>query len=382
MTKRALLVSNGVSEDLIAAAVARYLRGGGVDVTAYPLVGSGAYPEDVPLLAPRLELPSGGFSFRAGLRGLRADLGAGILGLWFAQRRTLHAQRGRMDLVVAVGDTYCLYMAGAAAPHVAFVATADSARISPFGGLARVSLRRFASRVFARDPETADALLGMGCRAESVGTAMMDHVHTTGETFGLAGDIPVVTLLPGSRRDAPDNAGLLGQMAGAVAQDVPDARFLMAVAPSVSLDLVRARVAATQAPMVFTPLFADALHRAALVVGLAGTANEQAAGLGKPVVAFPGSSAQFGPHFLRAQHRLLGEALVPATTWREAAAATVRLLHDPQERRRRGEVGRQRIGPPGATQRIASGLLEMLRNDATGSTHADRRPTGVSSPVH
>jgi hypothetical protein len=211
---------------------------------------------------------------------------------------------------------------------------------------------------------------------------MMDHVHTTGETFGLAGDIPVVTLLPGSRRDAPDNAGLLGQMAGAVAQDVPDARFLMAVAPSVSLDLVRARVAATQAPIVFTPLFADALHRAGVVVGLAGTANEQAAGLGKPVVAFPGSSAQFGPHFLRAQHRLLGEALVPATTWRDAAAATVRLLQDPQERRRRGEVGRQRIGPPGATQRIANGLLEMLRNDATGSTHADRRPTRVSSPGH
>jgi len=211
---------------------------------------------------------------------------------------------------------------------------------------------------------------------------MMDHVHTTGETFGLAGDTPVVTLLPGSRGDAPDNAGLLGQMVGAVAQDVPDARFLMAVAPGVSLDLVRARVAATHAPMVFTLLFADALHRAGVVVGLAGTANEQAAGLGKPVVAFPGSSAQFGPHFLRAQHRLLGEALVPATTWREAAAATVRLLQDPQERRRRGEVGRQRIGPPGATQRIASGLLEMLRNDATGSTHADRRPTGVSSPVH
>lgn len=381
MTKRTLLVSNGVSEDLIAATLARHLRAGGVDVTAYPLVGPGAYPEDIPLLDPRLELPSGGFSFRAGLRGLRADLATGIVGLWFGQRRTLRAQRGRFDLVVAIGDTYCLYMAGAASPRVALVATADSVRISPFGSLARISLRRFAGRVFTRDPDTADALVGMGCRAASVGTAMMDQLQGTGETFGLDATTPVVTLLPGSRRDAPDNAALLADAATAVAQEIPETRFLMALAPGVSADLARARVAAAKAPIVLTPLFADAVSRANVVIGLAGTANEQAAGLGKPVVAFPGNGTQFGPHFLRAQHRLLGEALVPAATWRAAATAVVGLLRDPEERRRRGQIGRQRMGVPGATERVVTGLLEILSILPDGSTHADRSSQAASSPA-
>jgi hypothetical protein len=376
--RRVLLVSNGLSEDLIAGALAHRLRAEGVEVTAYPLVGLGAYPPDVALLDPRRELPSGGFSFRAGLRGLTADLAAGIGGLWLAQRRTLRAQRGRFDLVVAVGDTYCLAMAAAASRRVAFVATADSVRISPFGRLAALSARRFADRVFARDPETADALAAMGCRAEPVGAAMLDRLAPTGETFGLDPQTDVVTLLPGSRRDALHNAALLAQTAAAVQREAPEVRFLMALAPAVPADGVAAQVAQAGVSIALTPLFADALVRAAVVVGLAGTANEQAAGLGKPVVAFPGRSAQFGPQFLDAQHRLLGDALVPVPTPRAAAGAVLALLRDPADRRRRGEIGRQRMGPPGATGRIAAGLLDMLGITPAGPAPDDRTARAAS----
>jgi len=376
--KRVLLVSNGVGEDLIAGALARDLASRGVAVTAFPLVGLGAYPADVPLLDPRRELHSGGFSFRAGLRGLQGDLAGGILGLWSAQRRTLRAQRGRFDLVVAIGDTYCLYMAGAASRRVTLVATADSVRIGSFGNVARWWLRRFADRVFTRDADTADTLAAMGCQTESVGTAMLDQLQCTGETFGLDPTTPVVTLLPGSRRDAPDNAALLADAATAVAQEIPETRFLMALAPSVSADLVRARVAAAKASIVLTPLLADAVSRASVVMGLAGTANEQAAGLGKPVVAFPGNGAQFGPHFLKAQHRLLGEALLPTATWRAAATAVVGLLRDHEERRRRGQIGRQRMGLPGATQRILTRLLEILSILPDDSTVVVQRPSSVT----
>jgi hypothetical protein len=361
---RALLVSNGLSEDLIVGIIARGLQAEGVAVTAYPLVGLGAHPPDIPLLDPRRDLPSAGFSFRAGLRGLGADLVGGIVGLWFGQRRTLHAQRGRYDTVIAVGDTYCLYMAGAASSHVTFVATADSANISPFGFLPRVALRRFAGRIFTRDPETAEALRAMGCRAECVGVVMLDQLQTTGETFGLDRATPVVVLLPGSRRDAPDNAALLAATAEAISRGAPDVRFLMPIAFSVSSDDVRARIRTTGASITLTPLFADALARADVVIGLAGTANEQAAGLGKPVVAFPGHGAQFGPSFLSTQHRLLGDALQPVANAPAAAAAAVALLRDPEERRRRGEIGRRRMGPPGATRRLVTALLALLEPGA------------------
>lgn len=366
--RRALFVSNGIGEDLIAARIIASL--GAADaalgtegaVTAYPLVGTGAYPPHISLLDPRRALPSGGFSFRAGLRGLGADLAAGIVGLSIQQRRTLARQRGRHSLVVAVGDAYCLWMAGQASSRVAFVSTAESVRIAPFGPLARAVMRRYARRIFARDPDSAEALAAHGLPAVAAGNVIMDLLQTTDERFGLPVETAVVTLLPGSRRDAPRNAAMLARAAEAVTGEIPDVRFLLPLAPTVSADEVARNLGASAARIHVTRAFADAVTRASVIIGLAGTANEQAAGLGRPVVGFPGPGTQFGRAFLSGQHRLLGDALVPARDWRDAAAAVVRLLRDPDERARRGAVGRARMGPPGGAQRIAGALLEMIQN--------------------
>lgn len=352
-----LFVSNGYAEDLIAAEIIRHLPP--AEVVAYPLVGTGAYPPGVRLLDPRRSLPSAGFAFRAGLRGLGADLRAGVIRLWFAQRAALARRRDRHDLVVAVGDTYCLWMASTASRRVAFVSTADSVRITPFGPLAMVGLRRFARRIFARDRETAAALQRHGLPAECLGNVMMDLVRASGTVFPVPPEAPVVTLLPGSRHDAPENAAALARAAGAIAAAVPGVRFLLVLAPTVPEEAVRARLGAAPAIHV-TTAFADAVERAALVMGFAGTAHEQAAGLGRPVVAFPSRGPQFSPPFLTAQARLLGDALVATRNWQEAAAAAVRLLRDPAERLRRGAAGREVMGPPGAAARIAAALAQMV----------------------
>lgn len=375
MSRRVLLVSNGVSEDLIAARLAEVLVAAGVAVTAYPLVGMGAHPQPLPFLEPRKTLPSGGFSFRAGFRDLPADLAAGIIRLWLAQRRTLKQQRGRYDLVVAVGDTYCLWMAAAAAPRVAFLATADSVHIAPHGPLAHWVLRRYARCIFARDTNTARTLAARGLPAVAAGAFAMDLLRPEGATFELPAGAPVVTLLPGSRRDAVANATLLARAAEAIAAARGDVGFLLALAPSVAAPVLIQALLAIEgsthpspdlvvvggARLRLTTAFADALARATVVIGLAGTANEQAAGMGLPVVAFPGPGAQFGPAFLAMQHRLLGDAVVSTSSWQEAAQAVLRLLGDPDERARRGAVGRARMGPPGGTRRIAQALLAMLQ---------------------
>ncbi len=380
MMCRVLLVSNGVGEDLIAASLAGALEPAGVTIGAYPLVGIGAYPAHVALLNPRQALPSGGFSLRSDFRDLWTDLAAGMLPLWRGQRRTLVSQRGRHDLVVAIGDIYCLWMAAAASPRVAFLATADSVHIAPVGRVARWMLRRHARRIFARDPETAAALNRHGLRAIAPGLVTMDHIRTTGESFGVPATAPVVALLPGSRRDAIENAVLLARAAAAIAAARRDVGFIMALAPSIPADEVANRLLAADASpspsggtvtlgdarLHLTTAFVDALARASVVIGLAGTANEQAAWMGRPVVAFPGPGAQFGRRFLRMQHRLLGAALVPTRSWEEAAAATIRLLGDAVEREQRGAAGRARMGPPGGTMRIAQALLEMLAESGRG----------------
>ncbi len=132
-------------------------------------------------------------------------------------------------------------------------------------------------------------------------------------------------------------------------------------------DTRRFRLDAGAAPVevtVTTEHFADALARAAVVLGMGGAAHEQAAGLGKPVVAFPGAGPQFTARFLQEQKKLLGDALVAAATPEEAAQAVASLLRDPAERARRGRVGQERQGGPGGAARIAAYLLDRLGSPA------------------
>ncbi len=372
--RRLLVVSNGYAEDLEVAQVIRALPPREVAVAAYPLVGLGrAYPSGVSLLDPRREFPSGGFGARAGWAAFWSDLWNGWAAHWAAQRRTLRAQRGRVDLVVAAGDVYCLWMASAAGSPTVYLALPKSEYIGAHTILELWVLRRVACQVFTRDEVTAAALRQRGIPAQYLGFTLMDTLVTTGETFGLPPDRPVLTLLPGSKPAALENLILLLRTAAAASRGAA-AAVLIAWAPNLSRDDLRARIEASGGrwtgpdrfrfdsieATVTSEHFADALARATVVIGMAGGAHEQAAGLGKPVIAFPGTGPQFTARFLEEQKRLLGDALVVAAGVDEAAGAAAGLLADPVERERRGRIGRERQGGPGGAARIARYLLERL----------------------
>jgi len=376
---RILVVSNGYGEDVGAAEVIRALPLHDVEVSVYPLVGLGhLYPAGIRLLDPRRNFPSRGFGLRAGwgtLRTLREDLSSGWLGFWRAQRRSLRTQRGHADLVVAVGDVYCLAMASLARRPVVFLAAPKSEHIAPHTPLELWMIRRLACQVFTRDEVTAAALRRRGVRAEFLGFWVMDALQFTGEDFGLAPARPVITILPGSKPPAFDNLGALLRATNAAARLVtaPPA-VILAWSPQLSTDRLAEVVTASGgvwlAPrrfrfeeievMVVTDRYGDALRRATAVLGMAGAAHEQAAGLGKPVVAFPGSGPQFTPSFLEEQQRLLGDALVATSDWAEAGRALAALLGDQGERERRGRIGRERQGGVGAAAAIARYLLDRL----------------------
>ncbi len=352
---RLLLVSNGYGEDLIAAEIARQVRG--AEMVAYPLVGLGdAYPPEIIRLDPRRTFRSGGFALRTGMRGLGADLRSGLFRFWLSQRRTLRAQRGRVALSLVVGDPYALAMARLAGAEAVLVATADSVTIRPYGRV-NLSLVRRARLVLTRDAASMEALRRHGINASYLGLTSLDYLRFMGTDFGLALQEEVVTVLPGSRGDAVANAALLTRVARRIVEARPGTRFLMPLASTVDQEAVRRAI---DAPIILTDAFADAVNRAAVILGLAGTANEQAAALGKPVVAFPGPGVQFTPRFLADQKRLLGEALVAAASPEEAGDAVVRLLAHPEERQRRGRAGTERLGGPGATKRIAALLGQFL----------------------
>ncbi|KAK4531925.1 hypothetical protein CCYA_CCYA10G2782 [Cyanidiococcus yangmingshanensis] len=117
--------------------------------------------------------------------------------------------------------------------------------------------------------------------------------------------------------------------------------------------------------------FAACLHRAAVVFACAGTATEQAVGVGKPVITSPGAGPQFNRSFWEAQSRLLGPNIILADPSREhpdaVSQALVHLcqaLQDTQHRQALVLSWRQQaeavMGHAGAADYIARSVFERL----------------------
>jgi len=380
---RVLLVSNGAGEDSIAAEVAR--RVGGVDLEALPLVGQGvAYQGLAEVVGPRRTMPSGGLIPEA-LANLGRDLAGGLAGLVFRQLAWMWRARRRYRLVVAVGDLWPVVLVGLAGLRpILFVGTAKSDYHHAYSSLEAALLRVFGVLALVRDEPTAEHLRRRGVRAAWVGNAMMDGLEPTGADLGVAPDQTCLALLPGSREGTYTALPrMLEAYALLVRELQPAPRALVGLAPTVDLQrlgqgcagwtmvptgLEAGAVAELRGPapavMLVQRAFADVLQRSVVAFGLAGTAHEQAAGLGLPVVAFEsGGEARLGWYRGR-QKGLLGQALSVVEDDPAAVAGELRrLLEDPAERARRGAVGRERLGPPGGAVGMARALERMAHGE-------------------
>jgi uncharacterized protein (TIGR03492 family) len=85
-------------------------------------------------------------------------------------------------------------------------------------------------------------------------------------------------------------------------------------------------------------------------------------GLGKPAIAIPGQGPQFTPAFAEAQTRLLGPSLSLVEQPDKVASVVQQLLRDPDWLQLIAENGYQRMGEPGAAQRIANCLMERFES--------------------
>ena len=119
--------------------------------------------------------------------------------------------------------------------------------------------------------------------------------------------------------------------------------------------------------LCFSDAFADILQQCDLAIGMAGTAVEQAVGLGKPIVQIIGNGPQFSYRFAEAQQRLLGLSVQtignePATPeiLLEAARCVKRTLGDREYLERCKENGLERLGTKGASERLAEAIASQL----------------------
>ena len=405
--KPVLLLSNGHGEDLSGAKIAEALMARGIAVEALPLVGHGRpYRQaGVPVLGRTRECSTGGLGYTslAGqLREIREGQWTYLLGrlLWLARHRK------RFERVVGVGDLLAVLGAWLGGPGAAVYLVAYSSHYEgqlrlpwPCGALLRSSR---IIQIWSRDALTAHQLSAqLGKPVVFAGNPFLDGVIDAAHPSAQPPPQPTpqgqgLALLPGSRMpEALHNLGLMLQVVSRLPGQ--NLRIQAALVSSLTAEAIEAmaaplgwRLDPSRSLLRRGPWqvelgggqFAAILNRADLALASAGTASEQAVGLGKPVLQLCGRGPQFTATFAEAQRRLLGPGVSCATgkpgsaavlqATADLAAQHLAALGDPEAgprwRHQLAALGAERIGAPGGSAQIATAIMERIPT-STGQNH-------------
>jgi len=180
-------------------------------------------------------------------------------------------------------------------------------------------IRRWTQAVFPRDAATSKDLKAAGIRSEFLGNPMFDGLQPTGENHGFKAQDCVIGLVPGSRQEAYQNLVRQLEVCLALSKNNPSLKFMASIAPSLKQEqlmrsleptawrcqngLLKHSQTGLQIPLCYH--FADVLQHSRLILGMAGTANEQAVQLGRSVLAFPGTGPQSSRKRFLEQKKLL-----------------------------------------------------------------------------
>ncbi|MBE9239638.1 hypothetical protein IQ217_02175 [Synechocystis salina LEGE 00031] len=386
-----LFISNGHGEDLNAGLIIDALQGRSpeFDLFALPLVGEGkAYQQrGISIIAPTQPLPSGGLIYTGFLTWWQ-DIVGGLVGLTIKQIKALLKQKHQFDLIVAIGDIVPLAFARLSGkPYLSFLVANSSyyeGRLPLPFTVAWCLKSRHCLGAIAKDHLTAEDLGQRGINIRCLGYPIMDALQPTGQPLQRHSNT-LIALLPGSRvPEALNNLGQLLPLCGAIAQEkVLD--FWAALVPAVTVEHLQTlavehgwqyhgdRLERGNCTIHLSwQQFADILQQADLVLGMAGTAVEQAVGLGKPVLQIPGRGPQFTYGFAEAQMRLLGRSVTTigqnpqaANLISQASQKALEILADHHYQQSCRQNGQERIGPPGGSLAIANYIAETAKTLAS-----------------
>ncbi len=379
--RKVLILSDGHGEDWVGVQLALALRSLlAVEVTALPLVGEGELyrQKQVPVLGGQW-LPSGGFTFKHWPAFWQDMTGGLIPHSWQILQETLRHAR-QIDLILAVGDVLPLALAWQVGKPYVFVGCTKSDYYSPgrscYFWPERVLMQtKRCYGTFTRDKTTAQHLSDLGVRAEFLGNPMMDGLGQATALPDLDRDLHV-GILPGSRPgETQANLTLLLACAHELQTlATTPITFMAAIAPGLNRDsfiqpaLQRGWI--WQDPYLIlgstrvwlrTGAFAEVLGKGHLFMAMAGTATEQAVGLGRPVITIPGDGPQFTRRFAALQCQLLGESILLCPSPAACAQAAWQVLQDPVQLARIQHNGLIRMGRPGAAREIATQIAPLIR---------------------
>lgn len=361
--KTILLLSNGFAEDTVGGAMADRLQqlDPELNILALPVVGQGQpyRSRNIPIIGPCWELPSQGITYGSDFSAWQ-ELRAGAVQLYLDKLWALWRRRRQIDLVVGIGDYLSIIVTGLIVkkPLVYLWVT-----LSHFDWLAKRYLKKYALMIFSRWRKWTHL---PEFPVEFLGNPYLDTLNFTGTDLGLGQDRPTITVLPGSREPAYNNLQLICKVIQQIRQE-RSVNVVFALSPKI--DPQRFQALAGQQPgwsdnIVLTDQLGDALQAADLVLGLAGAANEQAAGLGKPIVTFwgGGHSREEGMVRWHASRFLEGAELILPPDPDQVSSAILSLLSDSAKMSEMGRAGIEQNGGSGSTDQIAERIVKWLKN--------------------
>jgi uncharacterized protein (TIGR03492 family) len=388
--KRVVFISNGHGEDLNACEVLKAMRQKypHLEAIALPLVGEGnAYRRaGVEIVTPTKALPSGGFAYLSLWKQIQ-DFQSGLIALTWQQIQAARQCGKSCDFAFATGDVLpaiFAYLTGL--PYAMFLVSSSAFyenRYIPRWEQALMMRSPRCQKILTRDVYSAELIKQRGYRNVSfAGYPIMDVLEPTGRDLHLIADVPAIALLTGSRLpEAAANLLLQMRLCELISVVMQPVQFRAALVPSMMplLPDIAAQAGWQYdtgklyqpelglSILCFSDAFADILHQCNLAIGMAGTAVEQAVGLGKPIIQIIGNGPQFNYRFANAQERLLGlsvktigtESATPETL-REAAKSIKEILGDREYLEQCKINGLERVGAKGGSERLADAIAEIL----------------------
>ena len=308
-----ILFSNGHGEDLIGVNLLKAIQEHTptTQCLAVPLVGKGLHykNENIPTLFENPRFPSDGF-IRT-IPDLIKDIQSGIIRHIFSQRKKIKSTISTHEIIFAVGDIYALWMAKVSQKDkqpIIFLPTAKSNRFMPHSWIEKKLMKKWCHYIFTRDNETKEDLVASNLPAIFCGNPMMDNLQATHKVTALNSEHPIIGLLPGSRQEAYENLNFLYKVIKSVRKKTPNLQILIAQSPSLNPKKLN-NAFPPDKKSIHTTAFTDVLYQSNFIIGLSGTANEQAIEVGNTVLTFPGFGSQSTLQRFEEQQKLLGKNL-------------------------------------------------------------------------
>lgn len=380
MKKNILFVSNCFGEDRAASFIAFELKK--LSEESYNIFGASLISnaldyknKDIEVIYSSEIPPSGGFPTKS-FKGFFIDLFSGSFKSIFHFKKKLSEFNGQIDVLFVVGDVFLLYISKSSLKpkKTIFLALAKSNYFMPHYWVEKLYIKKNADFVLTRDEYTMQNLKRSGINAYFLGNPLVDGINKPDSyLLNIPGGVRIIGILPGSRKEATRNFEIILK----IIEKLKNLNILFLTALSDNLDYesfidvlkkneysiqISSIVSAKKENTIIIAkgLFTEIIHRAELIIGLAGTANEQAAAIGKPVISFVGSGVQSNYRRMKEQEKLLGGAAKFVKKHEDVAKEIIYLLNNNKEILRRGKIGRERMGGSGASKNIAEFLIKEV----------------------